>query len=64
MFETASILILKMSTRNIGLPRWPSGKEPSCLGNPMDKGTWWATVVGVKKELDTNLANKQQQLEM
>ena len=24
----------------------------SCLGNPMDKGTWWATVHGVAKELD------------
>ena len=25
----------------------------SCLGNPMDKGAWWATVHGVEKELDT-----------
>ena len=25
----------------------------SCLGNPMDKGAWWATVHGVAKELDT-----------
>ena len=24
----------------------------SCLGNPMDSGTWWATVHGVAKELD------------
>ena len=24
----------------------------SCLGNPMDRGTWWATVHGVTKELD------------
>ena len=23
----------------------------SCLGNPMDKGAWWATVCGVTKEL-------------
>ena len=22
----------------------------SCLGNPMDRGTWWATVHGVSKE--------------
>ena len=22
----------------------------SCLGNPMDRGTWWATVHGVAKE--------------
>ena len=21
----------------------------SCLGNPMDRGTWWVTVQGVKK---------------
>ena len=24
-----------------------------CLGNPMDRGAWWATVHGVAKELDT-----------
>ena len=24
----------------------------SCLGNPMDKGTWWATVPGVTRESD------------
>ena len=23
-----------------------------CLGNPMDRGAWWATVHGVAKELD------------
>ena len=25
----------------------------SCLGNPMDRGAWQATVHGVAKELDT-----------
>ena len=25
----------------------------SCLGNPMDRGAWKATVHGVAKELDT-----------
>ena len=25
----------------------------SCLGNPMDREAWWATVQGVTKELDT-----------
>ena len=25
----------------------------SCLGNPMDRGAWWATVHVVSKELDT-----------
>ena len=24
----------------------------SCLGKPMDRGAWWATVHGVAKELD------------
>ena len=24
----------------------------SCLGNPMDRGAWWAIVHGVAKELD------------
>ena len=32
----------------------------SCLGNPMDRGAWWATVHGVAKRQD--LAIKQQQL--
>ena len=26
----------------------------SCLGKPMDRGAWWATVHGVAKELDTS----------
>ena len=25
----------------------------SCLGSPMDRGAWWATVHGVTKETDT-----------
>ena len=25
----------------------------SCLGNPMDRGTWWFTIHGVTKESDT-----------
>ena len=25
----------------------------SCLGNPVDRGAWWATVHGVTKESDT-----------
>ena len=25
----------------------------SCLENSMDRGDWWATVLGVEKELDT-----------
>ena len=23
-----------------------------CLGNPMDRGAWWATVRGISEELD------------
>ena len=39
-----------------GLGRSPgegSGKplQYSCLGNPMDRGAWWATVHGSVKEL-------------
>ena len=25
----------------------------SCLGNPLDRGTWQATILGVEKESDT-----------
>ena len=27
--------------------------QDSCLGNPMDRGAWWATVHGGHKESDT-----------
>ena len=33
--------------------------QRSCLGNPMDRGAWWATVHAVTKESD--LTTKQQQ---
>ena len=26
----------------------------TCLGNPMDRGAWWATVREIAKELDTS----------
>ena len=26
--------------------------QDSCLGNPMDREAWWATVCGVAKELE------------
>ena len=41
-----------------GLGR-PPGEEngnplqESCLGNPVDRGAWWATVHGAPKESDT-----------
>jgi len=25
----------------------------SCLGNPIDRGAWWATIYGTAKESDT-----------
>ena len=31
----------------------------SCLGNPTNGGAWWATVLGVAKELDISLQLKQ-----
>ena len=36
------------------LPRVANGNplQYSCLGNPMDRGAWWATVHGGHKELD------------
>ena len=41
-----------------GLGRSPGGGhgnllQCSCLGNPMDRGAWQATVHGITKELDT-----------
>jgi len=40
-----------------GLGRSPRGVngnslQHSCLGSPMGRGAWWATVHGVTKELD------------
>jgi len=47
--DTGLILVLGRSPRggNCNL------LQSSCLGNPMDRGGWWATVHGVAKELDT-----------
>jgi len=28
-------------------------RQYSCLGNPMGRGAWWATVHGIAKELDS-----------
>ena len=41
----------------LGLGRFPgegngNPLQHSCLGNPMDRQTWWAAVHGVAKELD------------
>ena len=29
----------------------------SCLGNPMDRGAWWATVQSVRQDLAANTFN-------
>ena len=31
----------------------------SCLENPMDRGAWWAIVLGVTKEMDTTEQQQQ-----
>ena len=41
-----------------GLGRSPGEEDGnslqySCLGNPMDRGAWWAAVLGFTKESDT-----------
>ena len=51
---------------NPGLGRAPGGGngnplQHSCLGNPMDRGAWQATVHGVAKRVRHDLAMKQQQ---
>ena len=34
--------------------------QHSCLGNPMDRAAWWATVHGVTKKVIYDLTSKQQ----
>ena len=55
-------LVVKNSPNNAteagsisGLGRFPregngNPLQYSCLGNPMDRGAWWATVPGVPRE--------------
>ena len=65
------VLVVKNPPGNVGDTRDVgsipgSGKSPgkghgnpfqySCLKNPMDRGTWWATVYGTAKESDTTEA--------
>ena len=64
----------KESECNAGDKGWipESGRSPgegngsplqySCLGNPMDRGTWVATVHGVSKESDNLVTEEQQQM--
>ena len=51
-------LHLKENTKSSSLERYPgegngNPLQYSYLGNPMDRGAWWATVHGVTKESDT-----------
>ena len=63
-FFPSSVLVVKNPPANAGdvrdagsisgLGRFPEGEhgnplQYSCLENPMDRGTWWATVHGVAK---------------
>jgi len=51
------------STPGLGLSlRGENGNilQYSCLGNPMNRGAWWAIVLGVAKELHISLRLKQQ----
>ena len=45
-------------------PRQGNGHplQYSCLGNPMDKGAWYATILGVTKESDITATKQQQQI--
>ena len=48
-----------------GLGRSPGGRngnllQYSCLGNPMDRGAWWATVPQGRKRSRQDLEAKQQ----
>ena len=53
----------KMQVQSPGLERSPGVEygnplQYSCLGNPMDRGAWWATVHGVEKSwAQTNQAS-------
>ena len=50
-----------------GLGRFPgegNGKplQYACLGNPMDRGTWHATLYGVTKESDTTVTKQEKRV--
>ena len=47
--DTGSVLELGRSTGE----RNGNPLQNSCLGNPLDRGAWWATVHEITKELNT-----------
>ena len=52
--DTGLILVLETSLGrgNVNPP------QCSCLGNPIERGTWWATVHGVAKCHDKTLSHE------
>ena len=53
-----NLLASEGDVRDLGLGRSPGegNGDPlwySCLGNLMDRGAWWATVLGITKGSDT-----------
>ena len=52
--NTQLYFFLNFSFMEVQLTRRGNGNplQYSCLGNPMDTGTWWATVHGAAKESD------------
>ena len=49
----------------LGSGRSPEGGsgnplQYSCLGNPTDRGAWWAEAYGIAKESDVTVTNQQQ----
>ena len=49
----------------VGKIPWERNGSPfqySCLGNPLDRGAWWATVHGVAEESATSQQQQQRYL--
>ena len=55
--NTGDIGLILGSGRSPG-ERNGNALQYSCLGNPMDRGTWWATVQRIIKRVRHNLATK------
>ena len=51
--QTVKNLPAMQETQEDPLEKKIATHSSSCLENSMEKGTWWATVYGLCKELDT-----------
>ena len=54
-----------MHVRSLGWGKFPGGGNVNphqyfCLGSPMDRGAWWATIQGSGKRVRHDLMTKQQ----